>query len=126
MILHTWKRTASGVLASAFGLLLFIPLLFVRGNTDSALSYLETKSQNAWSIMALTVNGRTIDPISLKAIDSTKAIDYEAPIMALVAAGKDPASYASLDYVAKLKSFFDGTQLGDAALLNDDIFGIDR
>ena len=124
MILHTWKRTASGVLASAFGLLLFIPLLFVRGNTDSALSYLETKSQNAWSIMALTVNGRTIDPISLKAIDSTKAIDYEAPIMALVAAGKDPASYASLDYVAKLKSFFDGTQLGDAALLNDDIFGI--
>ncbi len=52
------------------------------------------------------------------------ATDFERQIIAIVAAGQDPTNFGELDYVAKLKTFYDGTQIGNSAYLNDDMWGI--
>jgi hypothetical protein len=52
------------------------------------------------------------------------ATDFERQIVAIVAAGQNPENFGGLDYVAKLKTFYDGTQMGDSAYLNDDQWGI--
>ncbi|MBI2623144.1 MAG: DUF4430 domain-containing protein [Candidatus Liptonbacteria bacterium] len=103
---------------------LFLSVGVSHGDTNTALAYLKSKPLTAWTIMALTAAGESPALDSLKSVSSEKAIDYEAPILALTAAGKDPRTFGATDYVAKLKSFSDGTQLGDATTLNDDIFGI--
>lgn len=91
----------------------------------AAVAYLKTKSDNAWKTMALVAAGETgLTGDHLKNVTSDKAIDYCAPSLAITALGQDPRTYPSQDYVAKLKSFWDGSQLGDASTLNDDIFGL--
>lgn len=52
------------------------------------------------------------------------ATDFERQIIAIVAAGKDPTNFNGLNYVAKLKTFYDGTQMGSSSLLNDDMWGV--
>lgn len=101
-----------------------IPLAHLRGSTDGAVAYLKSKPLSPWSIMALAASGESPSLDSLKTLSSDKAIDYEAPILALTAAGKDPRTFGSTDLVAKLKSFYNGAQLGDPTTLNDDIFGL--
>lgn len=106
---------------------LFISVLSLRsaqGNVNSAVTYLKTKSPNPWISMALVASGETPDVDYLKSTTGTNAIDYEAPILALVAAGKNPRTFTDTDLVAALKTFHTGGQIGDASTLNDDIFGI--
>lgn len=50
--------------------------------------------------------------------------DYERHAMALEALGINPYSGSSADYIAPIVSSFDGTQIGDASLDNDDIFAL--
>ncbi|MBI4085471.1 MAG: terpene cyclase/mutase family protein [Candidatus Liptonbacteria bacterium] len=50
--------------------------------------------------------------------------DYERHAMALMALGINPYSGASADYIQKIIDKFDGTQVGDAGLVNDDIFAL--
>ncbi len=50
--------------------------------------------------------------------------DYERHSMALLALGVNPYTDTDIDYIAKILSYFDGTQFGDPALVNDDIFAI--
>ncbi len=95
-----------------------------RGDTNASIAYLKSKPLTAWTIMALVAAGESPSLETLKTVTSDKAIDFEAPILALTAAGKDPRNFGSVDLVAKLKSFSDGAQLGDATILNDDVFGI--
>ncbi len=94
------------------------------GDANASITYLKSKPLTAWTIMALVAAGESPALETLKTVTSDKAIDYEAPILALTAAGKDPRTFSATDFVVKLKSFFDGTQLGDATILNDDIFGV--
>lgn len=54
----------------------------------------------------------------------SNATDYERRAMALMALGINPFTGTSLDYIAKILSYFDGTQFGDNSLVNDDIFAI--
>ena len=96
----------------------------VRGDVTSAVNYLKGKPLGAWSVMAIAAAGETPDVSSLQSANGGSAIELEAPILALAAAGKDPRSYPSVDLVAKLKSFYNGNQIGDASTLNDDAFGI--
>ncbi len=118
------RNLVSGVLASILTFSVLIPAIVAYGGTNEAVTYLQSKPLNPWSIMGLVASGHVpSDLSSLTGIDSAKAIDYEAPTMALAAAGKDPRTYPATDYVAKIKSFWDGTQLGDGASVNDDIFG---
>lgn len=50
--------------------------------------------------------------------------DYERHAMALLALGINPYSVAGKDYINPIVASFDGTQIGDASLVNDDIFAL--
>lgn len=50
--------------------------------------------------------------------------DAERRAMALMALGIDPAQGTSTNYIKKILDGFDGTQFGDANLVNDDVFAL--
>jgi len=50
--------------------------------------------------------------------------DYERRAMALMALGINPYVGTKTDYIQKISNGFDGTQFGDANLVNDDIFAL--
>ena len=54
----------------------------------------------------------------------TSITDYERHAMALMALGIDPYTGTSKDYITPIVKAFDGTQVGDVSLDNDDIFAI--
>src|SRR3989344_3279739 len=92
-------------------------------NLDAALATLPQYEE--WSIMAHASLAKPAGYSYLASpINNSVATDYEKRILAIVAQGENPSSFGSEDFVAKLKSFYDGTQIGDRSLLNDDIFGI--
>jgi len=95
-----------------------------KGDVNSAVTYLKAKNPSSWISMALVAGGETPSVDYLKTTTGTKAIDYEAPILAMTAAGKDPRSFPNENLVAKLKSFYTSNQIGEATILNDDVFGI--
>jgi hypothetical protein len=95
-----------------------------KGDVNSAVTYLKTKTSNSWISMALVAGGEISSVDYLKTTTGTKAIDFEAPILAMTAAGKDPRSFPNENLIAKLKSFYVSNQIGEATILNDDIFGI--
>lgn len=94
-------------------------------NQTAAQSYLQSHSNNPWSVMALLTLGADNGSTDfLKNISATSAIDYEAPILAITALGQNPKTFANQDYIAKLKSFYTNGQIGDPETINDDIFGM--
>ncbi|MBI5134641.1 DUF4430 domain-containing protein [Candidatus Uhrbacteria bacterium] len=108
-------------------LLMVLPPLsaLAQYKSGTAQDYLAAHADNPWSTMALSVLGAGSIPTDhLTSIQGTKAIDYEGPILAITALGKDPRTFGATDYVAKLKSFHTENQIGDPATLNDDIFGL--
>ncbi|MCX6764708.1 MAG: terpene cyclase/mutase family protein [Candidatus Nealsonbacteria bacterium] len=50
--------------------------------------------------------------------------DLERRAMALMALSVDPYSETATDYISKIVLAFDGTQIGDSSLFNDDIFAL--
>lgn len=50
--------------------------------------------------------------------------DNERHAMALLALGQNPYSFNGTNFIAPILSSFDGTQFGDASLVNDDVFAI--
>src|SRR3989344_5347325 len=50
--------------------------------------------------------------------------DYERRAMALMALGINPYNGTSRDYITPIVNAFDGTQIGSASLVNDDVFAI--
>jgi hypothetical protein len=57
-------------------------------------------------------------------INSSIITDYERRAMALMALGINPYNGTNVDYIKKITDSFDGTQIGDISLFNDDIFGL--
>ncbi len=114
-----------GAIASS---IIFLSASIINGATDEsqkAVNYILTKPQNAWTTMALSAAGQNNIPSDhLKNITSSNANDYSSAILAITAINQNPKTFGGSDYVAKLESFFDGTQLGDSSLLNDDIFSL--
>src|SRR3989338_2811883 len=84
--------------------LVLLPLFPVRGDIDQSIQYLKTKTPNPWVTMALSAAGEDSDADYLKIFVGASASDYEAAILALVAAGKDPKSFPNENFVQKLKS----------------------
>lgn len=113
----------SGIVAGVLTLVV-LPFLHLFGDANPTVLYLKSKPLSPWSIMALSAAGESPSLDSLKTVSSEKAIDLEAPILALTSAGKDPRTFGAENLVAKLKSFYDGTQLGETGIINDDIFGL--
>lgn len=112
---------------SIFSLLVFnfqFAIAATEVNT-AGVDYLKMQTPSPWTTMALvSANETGLSGDHLKANPGSNAINYTAPIMAIVALGENPRTYPDSDFVAELKGFFDGTQIGDASTLNDDVFGI--
>lgn len=93
---------------------------------------------SAWAVMAIAAAGEdphawvsggksVVDYLKEKApvaVSPDKATDYERMILAIVASGENPRDFGGIDFVDDLLSFYDGTQIGGASLLNDDSWGI--
>lgn len=94
---------------------------------------------SGWVIMAIAAAGE--DPHSWKTAggnpsivdyledhtgdtDLCKATDVERMILAIVAADGNPRDFGGVDFVTELEALYDGTQVGEAALLNDDFWAV--
>ena len=111
---------------SVFALLaLIIQPAFVVAGVPEAVTYLQSQVDDPWITMALVASGQTnVSSGHLASVSGNLATDYSKAILALTALGEDPTTFGNIDYVAKLKNYYDGTQIGDANLLNDDMWAI--
>lgn len=102
---------------------LLLPLPIKAANLNAALSTLGTNDD--WSVVANAALDKAVGFDFLKSsISLGLATDYEKRILAITAQGNDPRTFGNEDFVAKLKTFYDGNQIGRSSLLNDDIFGL--
>lgn len=81
-------------------------------------------SNDDWAIMAHAAVGQNTGTSFLATPVPNTPTDIEKRILAITATGGDPSNFAGQNFVAQLTNQFDGNQIGDAGLLNDDIFGI--
>jgi len=91
---------------------------------------------SAWVVMAIAAAGEDphdwkvgdnpsiVDYLATNAGDADSATDYARMLLAIVAAEEDPTDFGGRDFVSLLNSTYDGTQIGDNALLNDDFWGV--
>ena len=109
-------------------------------NVPAALAYLTSKQAvdgsfgnsllTDWAAMAFAAADPGEAKIKLRAylVSTAPALsgvqDYIRHAMALMALGIDPYAGTSIDYIAPIVASFDGTQIGDASLDNDDIFAL--
>ncbi|MEI6478881.1 MAG: hypothetical protein WCO18_01165, partial [bacterium] len=84
-----------------------------------------------WAAIAYgTTSGHTNSKNKLKeflrtdSLDGTATTDYERRAMAMLALGSNPYSDGTENYIQKIVDSFDGNQIGNPSLFNDDIFGI--
>jgi hypothetical protein len=112
-------------LIKLFLLVFLLSPIFVSADLSSAVNYLQNQGGDAWVTQALVVAGATTPSVEyLKSVSGTQTNDYAKTILALAATGKNPNTFGNIDYVAKLKTYYDGNQFGDANLLNDDLWAI--
>ena len=104
--------------------LALIPITRLFSADSPSVAYLKSKTLSPWSIMALSAAGESPSLDSLTNVFAEKAIDLETPILAITSAGEDPRSFGSTDLISALRAFYDGTQLGESGIVNDDIFGL--
>lgn len=55
---------------------------------------------------------------------NSRPTDYERNLLAIAHTGENPRDFGGIDFVAKVKEFFDGEQVGRKAQLNDDFFAV--
>jgi len=116
------------IIFTLIGLLILpiFPTLPIQAESiQTAIEYLKTQTPDPWITMALVSAGETdLNLNHLKEVTGNLATDYEKTILALTAAGKNPRTFGNIDFVAKLKSFYQSNQIGSPDLLNDDFWGI--
>lgn len=84
----------------------------------------------AWAAMALCSANAEMENIpdylerSIESLDPERATDWERHALAIVACNENPRNFGGVDFVEKIKSFYDGEQIGIRGLLNDDVWGI--
>ena len=122
------------------------PLQPSDGEVESALDYLRGQqtaegdiggfATSAWVTMAIAAAGEDphdwrvgsnpsiVDYLAANAGSASSVTDYERMILAIAAAGEDPSNFGGIDFVDLLEAAYDGTQIGDGSLLNDDFWGV--
>ncbi len=112
---------------SKFFLSLLLILVFAlpaRAGVQEGVTYLKTAIQDDWVIMALSAAGQNPSAESLQTFSGSVATDYAKRILALVAADQNPKTFTGADLVTGLQDMAAAGQIGEAALLNDDAWGI--
>ena len=97
MLSHLHKRITSFVILALLFAAVIIPASRLFGEDSPGVAYLKSKPLSPWSIMALAAVGENPSLDSLKETSAEKAIELEAPILALTAAGKNPRIFGSSD-----------------------------
>lgn len=106
-------------------LALVMPSFALQASTSSAVTYLKSQTPNEWITMALVAGGENgVNKDYLKTFSGTLATDYAKRILAIVAVGENPRTFANTDLVQGLKALAKNGQIGDTNLLNDDAWGI--
>lgn len=107
-------------------------LQYLRNQQDTA-GGIDGQSTSAWSAIAFGANSQPAHTISrggsslleaLAQASLTSATDVERQILAVRASGHNPAIFYGQNLVAKLKTYYHDNQIGETALVNDDIFGV--
>ncbi len=110
-------------------------------NTESAISYLisnqskdgsfgDASMYTDWAIIALRAGNYALNTNSvMQYLESTNALsgnltDNERRAMALLSLGENPYDYHGMNYIGAILGKWNGTQFGDANLVNDDIFAL--
>ena len=101
--------------------------------TDGSIGDFAT---SAWVAMAVAAadedphdwrvgdNPSLVDYLADSAASAGAANDYARMLLAIAAAAETPSSFGGRDFVSLLESTYDGAQIGDGSLLNDDFFGV--
>jgi len=121
---------------------------YTAGSTEvaNALNYLRAQqgtngkigdfATSAWAVMAIAAAGEDphdwkvgsnpsiVQYLASNAGSASTTNDYSRMILAIAAAGEDPTSFGGRNFVSLLEAAYDGTQIGDSALLNDDFWGV--
>jgi len=122
------------------------PLTTSDAEVTDALNYLRTQqgtdgsigdfATSAWAMMAIAASGEDphdwkvdtnpciVDYLASNAGSASTATDYARMLLAIAAANEDPASFGGMNFVSLLQATYDGTQIGDSSLLNDDFWGV--
>lgn len=100
---------------------------FIMADVPEAVVYLQAQAQDPWITQALVAADATnipTDHLSSVFEGMNPANDYAKAILALAAVGENPKTFGNIDYVAKLKTYYNNNQMGDEGLLNDDMWSI--
>lgn len=73
---------------------------------------------------SLTLKKTISDYFINERFEASSITDYERRAMALMALGIDPYEGTDVNYINKIVSSYDGTQIGDREFINDDIFSL--
>jgi len=107
---------------------------YLRGEQDTEGS-IGGFSSSAWVVMAIAAAGENphswqnngtsiVDYLATNASSANSATDYARMLLAIAAADEDPTSFGGRNFVSLLEATYDGTQIGDDTLLNDDFWGV--
>ncbi|MCX6754501.1 MAG: DUF4430 domain-containing protein [Candidatus Nomurabacteria bacterium] len=104
-------------------------LNFLSSNQNSDGSFSSSMYTDWVAIAASAGNSPTLKSsisnyLKSNPIVSSSITDYERRAMSLMALGVNPYNGTSVNYINKIISSFDKTQIGDSSLFNDDVFGL--
>ncbi len=81
-----------------------------------------------WAVIALVASGADTTKVRAYLMKDVAVLssvtDYERRAMALMALGVSPYDGTSVNYIDAILARYGGLQIGDPALVNDDIFGL--
>jgi hypothetical protein len=106
-------------------------LIFLKDNQKEDGSF-EGELYTDWVAIGIADSGDEVNSIKEKIYDYLKKNKFESEIvtdnerhaMALMSLGINPYSGTEINYINKIASSFDGEQIGDKTLYNDDIFAL--
>lgn len=107
-----------------------LAFLSAHQNADGSFGSGDSSRITDWTALAFAASDPGIAKTRLRAyLASAKpamssVTDYERHAMALESMGIDPYSGTGVDYISPIVAAYDGTQVGDPASDNDDIFSI--
>jgi hypothetical protein len=104
-----------------------IDFLYQNKNSDGSFG---SSMYTDWAAIGIAVGNNSSLKLSisnylkLNPISSSTVTDYERRAMAIMALGINPYIGTDVDYISKIITAYDGIQIGDPSLSNDDIFGL--
>jgi hypothetical protein len=119
-----------GILHSQFNVSNALAYLASKQNADGSFGSNDSPIITDWTAIAFAASNPGAAKTKLKNYLTTaepamsSVTDYERHAMALEALGINPYSGTPVNYIAPIVAAFDGTQIGDPTLDNDDIFSI--